>query len=340
MTESDWLAGKPADEMLEAVADRLTARRWRLLGAAFARKLWELLPTEPLRDAVEFVERTDPISPADAAAWQERIAGASDDLIAQARDAIRGPVRGVEALAPADPDVAPEYPSEVLHRAAVGFAQGAIHNAGEAVTFAADAIRLLFDEPGPEAFDQLLDAMKEADSFHASARQSVVNARKMSEEGDAYADRYVPRNARLDMAKAEETVRRLEQGGEDDPVAKRDRLYNKLLARYLQELAGNPFRAFRFDPRWRTSTVLDLARTIRDDRAFDRMPILADALLDADCDEEAVLRHCRGTEKHAGEKPQHLRGCWVLDLILAPDDPLFTAGPVSARKRKPRDSWL
>ncbi|HEV3028366.1 MAG TPA: hypothetical protein VG457_12380, partial [Planctomycetota bacterium] len=197
MTESEWLAGKPADEMLDAVADRLTQRRWRLLGAAFARKLWDLLPPDPLRDAVEYVERTEPIPTPAAAAWIDRIGGASDELISQARDAIREPVRNVEALAPADPDVPPEYPSEVLHRAAVGFAQGAVHNAGEAVTFAADAIRLLFKEPGPEAFDQLLTAVKEADSFHTSARQSLVNARKMAEEGDAYADRYVPKTARL-----------------------------------------------------------------------------------------------------------------------------------------------
>src|SRR4051812_46399738 len=152
MTETDWLAGKPADEMLDAVADRLTPRRWRLLGAAFARKLWDLLPQDPLRDAVEFAERTDPIPPAAAAVWRTRIAAASDELIAQARDAIRESVRNVEALAPADPDAPPEYPSEVLHRSAVGFAQGAVHNAGEAVTFAAEAIRRLFGEPGPESF--------------------------------------------------------------------------------------------------------------------------------------------------------------------------------------------
>jgi hypothetical protein len=197
---------------------------------------------------------------------------------------------------------------------------------------------MLFGEPGREGFERLLSAVKEADGFHSAARQNVVHARRLAHEGDAFADRYVPKTARLDMARAEEIVRRLEQGG-NDSADRQDKVYNRLLARALHELVGNPFHEYRFDPRWRTSTVLDLARTIRDDRAFDRMPILADALLDADCDAEAVLRHCRGTEKHATEKHQHLRGCWVLDLILTPDDPLFTAGPMPARKRKPRDWW-
>lgn len=338
MTETDWLAGKYAEEMLETVADRLSPRRWRLLGAAMTRKLWDLLPPD-LREAVEYAERIDPVPAEAAAEWRDRIGAAGDALVAGAREAIRESVRAVEALAGADPAAPPAYPSEVLHRAAVGYAEAAARDAGEAVTYASDAVRLLFAAPGPDTFDQLLTAVKEADRVHTAARQSVVNARKLAEEGDAYADRYVPKTARLDMARAEETVRRLEQGAGEGAADRRDRVYTRALARALHELVGNPFREYPFDPRWRTATVTDLARTIRDDRAFDRMPILADALLDADCDAEPVLRHCRGTEKHTTERHQHLRGCWVLDLILAPDDPLFTAGPVPARKRKPRDWW-
>lgn len=340
MTEADWLSGKFPDDMLDAVADRLTPRRWRLLGGAFVRKLWDLLPAGPLRDAVEFAERADAIPPADAAAWRDRVAAAVDGATAHAQDAIREQVRNVEMLADADPADQPQarYPSEVLHRAAVGFAGAAAHNAGEAVSFAAEAAGQLFAPPSRDAFGLLVEAVKQADWFYTAGRQSVVNAQKMAAKGDEYADAYTPKAARLDMARAEEEVRRLEQGGDDD-ADRREKAYNRLLARYLHELVGNPFREYRFDPAWRTTTVVDLARSIRDDRAFDRMPILADALLDADCDEEAVLRHCRGTEKHAADKPQHLRGCWVLDLILAPDDPLFTAGPVAAKKRKPRDWW-
>jgi hypothetical protein len=78
----------------------------------------------------------------------------------------------------------------------------------------------------------------------------------------------------------------------------------------LREIVGNPFRPPRFDPSWRTSDVMLLARGIYDDRAFDRMPILADALQDAGCDSEDILAHCR--DPHA----THVRGCWVVDLVL------------------------
>jgi hypothetical protein len=44
-------------------------------------------------------------------------------------------------------------------------------------------------------------------------------------------------------------------------------------------------------------------------RDFGAMPILADALQDAGCEDAAILGHCRG----AGP---HVRGCWVVDLVL------------------------
>ncbi len=77
----------------------------------------------------------------------------------------------------------------------------------------------------------------------------------------------------------------------------------------LRCLFGNPLRSHALEPAWATSTVTALAEGIYADRAFDRMPILADALEDAGCDNADVLAHCRGDGPHA-------RGCWVVDLIL------------------------
>jgi hypothetical protein len=79
--------------------------------------------------------------------------------------------------------------------------------------------------------------------------------------------------------------------------------------RLLREIFGNPFRPVVADPRWLTSTVRGLASAIYAERAFDRLPILADALEDAGCDHADVLAHCRGDGPH-------VRGCWVVDLIL------------------------
>jgi hypothetical protein len=63
------------------------------------------------------------------------------------------------------------------------------------------------------------------------------------------------------------------------------------------------------DRAWLTSTVVTLARGIRDEAASDRMPILADALQDMGCEEPALLAHCRGPGPH-------VRGCWVIDLLI------------------------
>jgi hypothetical protein len=90
--------------------------------------------------------------------------------------------------------------------------------------------------------------------------------------------------------------------------AKRDERTRQ--ADLVRDIFGNPFRHVTFDPDWRTTTALALATGIYEDRAFDRMPILADALQDAGCTSDDILNHLR--DPHA----THVRGCWALDLVL------------------------
>ncbi|VTU00683.1 Uncharacterized protein OS=Sorangium cellulosum (strain So ce56) GN=sce5710 PE=4 SV=1 [Gemmataceae bacterium] len=80
-------------------------------------------------------------------------------------------------------------------------------------------------------------------------------------------------------------------------------------AELLRDIFGNPFRPVAFSPEWRTDTAVSLAKHMYESRDFDAMPILADALQDAGCDSGAVLDHCRGPGPH-------VRGCWVVDLVL------------------------
>jgi len=86
----------------------------------------------------------------------------------------------------------------------------------------------------------------------------------------------------------------------------RERLSNILL---LRDIFGNPFRPVAFDPAWRTDTAVALAAQMYESRDFSVMPILADALQDAGCDNDDILAHCRGDGPH-------VRGCWVVDLVL------------------------
>ena len=80
----------------------------------------------------------------------------------------------------------------------------------------------------------------------------------------------------------------------------------------LRDIFGNPFRPTSLVPSWLSwndRTIPKMAQAIYEDRAFDRLPILADALEDAGCDDQEILDHCRSN----GE---HVRGCWVVDLLL------------------------
>jgi hypothetical protein len=78
-------------------------------------------------------------------------------------------------------------------------------------------------------------------------------------------------------------------------------------------IVGNPFRPVQHDPawlRWRDGAIIHMAQTIYDDRCFQDLPILADPLEEASGTDAELLGRCRGT----GE---HVRGCWVVDLVLA-----------------------
>ena len=72
---------------------------------------------------------------------------------------------------------------------------------------------------------------------------------------------------------------------------------------------GGLFRPVAVEAGWLTETVVALARRVDEAGEFDVLPILADALQDAGCDDPDILNHCQGGRVHA-------RGCWVVDRVL------------------------
>jgi hypothetical protein len=80
----------------------------------------------------------------------------------------------------------------------------------------------------------------------------------------------------------------------------------------LREVAGNPFRPVTVAESWLAwngGTVARLARAIHDEGRFEDLPILADALEEAGCEERELLAHCRSGGRH-------VPGCWALDLLV------------------------
>jgi hypothetical protein len=84
-------------------------------------------------------------------------------------------------------------------------------------------------------------------------------------------------------------------------------------ASFLRDLFANPFAPPPAPSQtclaWGGRTVPKLAAAIYEERAFDRLPILADALEESGCTDAAILAHCR-------TPAVHVRGCWVVDLLL------------------------
>ena len=239
--------------------------------------------------------------------------------------------------------IAPAFP---LFQAASRNASNAIEGIGRALTEAAQAVRGLYSEPTEEMLELVRSRVDEASETRTNANRSANNALRLKHKGDEIADQAAgAKNKRLMESIAVEEVRKIEEPrqrseiDEFDLEERRDRAARKQLALVLREIIGNPFKPPRFEPNWRTSTVVQLAQGIFEDRAFDRMPILADALLDADCDEEPVLRHCRGTELHVKETKepvQHYRGCWVIELILGRFQPVPPPDPNKPPRRRRR----
>jgi hypothetical protein len=92
-------------------------------------------------------------------------------------------------------------------------------------------------------------------------------------------------------------------------VGTQDRPEGPAQAALVRDIFGNPFRPVTMAAGWLTSTVASLARGVYEERTFQRLPILADALEEAGCRDGELLDHCRGEGPHA-------RGCWAIDLIL------------------------
>ena len=119
----------------------------------------------------------------------------------------------------------------------------------------------------------------------------------------AAAERLVPADVIAACRRA--TVSQSPRDGGDDRILPEQARWQM---RVLRDVFGNPFRPIEFSSPWRTDSALAVAWEIYELRDFGSMPILADALMDAGCDNADVLDHCRTAETH-------YRGCWVVDLV-------------------------
>ena len=80
----------------------------------------------------------------------------------------------------------------------------------------------------------------------------------------------------------------------------------------IREIFGNPFRPVQVDPAWLSidgGAGAAILQAVDGARRFEDLPYLGDALLDAGCGDENLLRHLRVSSGH-------VRGCWAVDLLM------------------------
>jgi hypothetical protein len=141
-----------------------------------------------------------------------------------------------------------------------------------------------------------LEASRAADQQpQGSARQAAARLAALA------ADPFILRPGRLERLAA--ALDRLAAFGEGRGT------FNEPFRALLGDVFGPVGQPLRLRPEWLTPTVDALAQRVREGRDELAMLVLADALEEAGCTDDAVLAHCRSSEVH-------VRGCWAVDMAL------------------------
>jgi hypothetical protein len=160
--------------------------------------------------------------------------------------------------------------------------------------------------------EELVSARRAAQAAVRSLeKSSQLAASTMEERGAAGLAAAVAVRKGADAAQIWAAANQFARGGLGAPAEVRGRV-DRQFCGLLRDIFGNPFRPVTVVAlwlAWNGGTLVKLAESIYGGRAFDRLPILADALEEVGCTDADVLAHCRGGGLH-------VRGCWVIDLLL------------------------
>jgi hypothetical protein len=270
VTEQEWLACTDPDRVFKFVRGWANSRKLCLFCCACCRGIWDTMPDETSRRAVEVAER-----------FAERLATEAE--VTAALNAVR------------------------------------------AVSFAARVATWAAEEGGEDEEDGL--DVREADEEDEENGENEEDALDF-EEATANAPDWAANPTARDAAQAAQITAGFAAAwaaGNTTGASSYTAAWVASTARaagatgksqcdILRCIFGNRLRPGPFllatVLAWNDRLVVRLAQPIYDERRWEDMPLLADALLDAGCDNEEMLMHAR--ERGA----VHTRGCWLLDLLL------------------------
>lgn len=300
MTEDEWLACAEPSRMLESLRGEASDRKLRLFAVACCRRISWLLTHQAGRDAFEVAERyADRQAPVEErlAAFRTAVKEAAlwtnccstvENAIAYAAGAAAFVLAKEETV---EDEAAAAGASDVVIMARAIHREIAWHTpamivALDAASAVGAAVIAFLDEEDRLAAGEQADYL-EAEIQNLTAGLAYAKAMGFSRSAAVPTDRMV----------AAEEARRAEGRSQCD---------------LLRCIFGNPFRDVGVDASWlarNEGTIVKLADYMYRESAFDRLPVLADALEEAGCQDPHILAHCR-------RPSEHVRGCWVVDLLL------------------------
>jgi hypothetical protein len=305
--------------MLRYLADRASPRKLRLFVCACCRRIGPWLRGPATRQALEDLERQ-------ADARRTRVpTRAVRDLARQGAEAAREREQAA-ALARQEAEQRravvwgsiwvgdPPPPTVLIRSAAEALAARADEQDERMVRVAAELVVAIAEEEADGT-----QVSETAASVIASGRlAAVLRARSVRwmHRADEEAERPVSRaKASLRASQAAHWIEMQEEGlheEDEQPQTRAARRERRAHCDLLRDLFGNPFRPATVEKpwlEWNDGCVARLARAIYEERKYQEMKILADALEEAGCANPDLLTHCR-------QHGEHARGCWVVDRVL------------------------
>jgi hypothetical protein len=288
MTDADWRRCADPEPLLHFLRDKGSARKWRLFAVACCRRIGHLLSDERSHRAVEVAMRY-----ADGAATEEELAAARC-AAGEAEDAAR------------QAECAAETEANFCHTPAYAAACCRLYAASAARSAVCRDPRITDAQPG-----SVEAVFWQSSSVWAAEAVSEMAYAKFGSDAAAESARTGERQAHSELLRDLFGKYLGPPGGESSwlpcgvPMG-------GLVDSPDEQLCLLPTpRSVALRPEWLSwndGVVRRIADSIYADMAFDRLPILGDALLDAGCDDAELLTHCRCTGPH-------VRGCWAVDVI-------------------------
>jgi hypothetical protein len=313
MSEAIWMTGNLPHAMLQALEDASISNRKRWLTAtAILRRFEPFADFDVPQTILGCFETGEP--EARLAELRELLRLDLLDLEEERQQTLRQQARELQDSWAASNGEGVNYPAEVVHAAAalLDREEQQAHEAASEL-----GLRALEHAIDLAPLTVLAEETLAAVTMAGRCAVFAAVAQTWREHADQIAEQTAnqPRQRKILISKAVEFIQRGRQFLDGKHARKGREIEaaeHAAVAAILRDIFGNPFRPTEVDPRWLTSSVVDLARAIDAEQAGERMPILADALMDAGCDSDAIIAHCRNDGPH-------VRGCWVVGLILAKD---------------------